>query len=222
MIKKVIWSSMIDYPGKISSVLFVGKCNFNCSYCYNRTLINEKDINFDKDILPKLIERKDFVSHVIISGGEPTTDDEFETILQKLYNSGFTIGVHTNGSNPDMILKYIDKIDFLGIDIKSSEEKYNSIAGVEVNFNKVIETVKKAVENNKNLEIRTTLFPKYVDMDDCIEIAKKLKELGVKEYQLQQFYSVNGAEEIEAYLDDKLVKIQQECNKILPTKLKTK
>lgn len=222
MIKKVIWSSMIDYPKSTSAVLFVGKCNFNCSYCYNRTLIKENDIEFDKNILPKLLERKDFIDHIIISGGEPTTDDEFEIILQKLYNSGFVIGVHTNGSNPDMILKHIDKIDFLGIDIKSSEEKYNSIAGVEVNFNKIIETVKIAIENNKNLEIRTTLFPKYVDMDDCIAIAEKLKELGVKEYQLQQFYAVNGAEEVDSYSTNKLFEIQENCNKILPTTLKTK
>lgn len=222
MIKNVIWASMIDYPGKTSSVLFVGKCNFNCSYCYNRTLLKEKDIYFDRQILPKLIERKDFVSHVIISGGEPTIDEEFENILEKLYENGFLIGVHTNGSNPEMIKKHINKIDFLGIDIKSSPEKYNDIAGTLVDFDKIIETVKIAVDKNKNIEIRTTLFPKYVDTEDCFKIAQKLKELGIKEYQLQQFYSVNGAEQIESYSSEKLLEIQKSCNKILPTTLKTK
>ena len=222
MIKKVIWASMIDYPGKISAVIFVGKCNFNCSYCYNRTIINEKDIDFDKYILPKLLERKEFVPYVIISGGEPTADEEFEDILEKLYKNEFVIGVHTNGSNPEIIKKHIDKIDFLGIDMKSSKGKYDYIAGVKVNFDKVKETIKIAIDNKKSLEIRTTLFPKYVDTDDCVEIAGMLKELGVKEYQLQQFYAVNGAEDVESYSNDKLMKIQEECNKILPTILKTK
>lgn len=222
MIKKVIWASMIDYPGKIATVLFVGKCNFNCGYCYNRTLVSEKDIDFDQQIFPKLLERKDFIPYVIISGGEPTVDKEFGSIVEKLYNNGFVIGVHTNGSNPEVINKYIDKIDFLGIDMKSSEGKYDYIAGVNVNFDKVKETIKIALDNKKGLEIRTTLFPKYVDIEDCIEIAETLKELGVKEYQLQQFYAVNGAEDVEAYSNDKLMKIQEECNKILPTVLKTK
>ena len=38
MIKHVIWASMIDYPGNTSAVLFTGACNFNCDYCYNKTL----------------------------------------------------------------------------------------------------------------------------------------------------------------------------------------
>ncbi len=222
MIKKVIWASMIDYPGKISAVLFVGKCNFNCSYCYNRTLINETDIEFKKNILPKLVNRKDFVTNVIISGGEPTTDEEFENILEELYKEDFTIGVHTNGSNPHIIQKHIDKIDFLGIDMKSSEKKYEKISGTPVDFNKIKETIKIAVDNNKNLEIRTTLFPKYVDLEDCIEIAKTIKELGVKEYQLQQFYVTNGAEDVTPYSNDELVEIQKRCNEILTTVLKTK
>lgn len=222
MIKKVIWSSMIDYPKNTAAVIFVGRCNFNCSYCYNRTLLKENNIEFDKYIFPKLIKRKEFIDHIIISGGEPTTDEEFETILEKLHKNGFTIGIHTNGSNPDTILKHINKIDFLGIDIKSSEGKYNNIAGAQVNFNNIISTVKIAVDNNKKIEIRTTMFPKYVDIQDCIEIAKKLKELGVKEYQLQQFYAVNGAEEVESYSTKELLNIQEECNKILPTTLKTK
>ncbi|WP_456393159.1 4Fe-4S cluster-binding domain-containing protein, partial [Persephonella sp.] len=30
--------SMIDYPGKISAVVFVQGCNFRCPYCHNREL----------------------------------------------------------------------------------------------------------------------------------------------------------------------------------------
>ena len=31
-------ASTIDYPNVISTVLFVGKCNWNCDFCYNRNL----------------------------------------------------------------------------------------------------------------------------------------------------------------------------------------
>ena len=100
---------MIDYPGQTATVLFTGGCNFNCDYCYNKTLKQAEDKVFDKVILPKLLERQDFVNHVILSGGEPTIDKEFEYILDTLNKHGFIVGVHTNGSNPDKIINNIDK-----------------------------------------------------------------------------------------------------------------
>jgi pyruvate formate lyase activating enzyme len=222
MIKKVIWASMIDYPENISTVLFVDKCNFNCSYCYNKTLKNEKSIDFEKIILPKLLERKEFIDHVIISGGEPTTDENFGNLVSTLFNNGFVVGIHTNGSCPSVIKKYIDKIDFIGIDVKSSEKKYNDIAGVEVDFEKIKQSIKIAICSNKKIEVRTTLFPKYVEIEDCIDIARNIKKLGINEYHLQQFYAVEQLEKVEPYLYSKLNEIQKQCNKILPTKLKTK
>lgn len=222
MIRHVIWASMIDYPGHISTVLFTGKCNFDCSYCYNKTLAKQKTIDFNKEILPKLLERKDFVNHVVISGGEPTVEPEFNNIVDTLYKNGFTIGIHTNGSHPEIIQKNIDKINFYGVDIKTSKEKYNNITGINFDITNLKETVEMLIENNKNYEFRTTLFPKYVENEDVLQIAEWLNIIGAKKYYLQQFYSINGAEEVDPYTFDKIQEIRDECNKIIPTVLKTK
>ena len=32
-------SSLIDYPKKISAVVFLMGCNFNCPYCHNPELV---------------------------------------------------------------------------------------------------------------------------------------------------------------------------------------
>ena len=32
-------NSLIDYPGKISCVLFLSGCNFHCPYCHNPDLV---------------------------------------------------------------------------------------------------------------------------------------------------------------------------------------
>ncbi|MBN1836187.1 MAG: 4Fe-4S cluster-binding domain-containing protein, partial [Spirochaetales bacterium] len=32
-------TSLIEYPGKLSTVLFVGGCNFRCPFCYNAALV---------------------------------------------------------------------------------------------------------------------------------------------------------------------------------------
>ena len=91
MSKSVIWSSMRDYPDNICTTMFTGVCNFDCEFCYNRGLLKEKEINFEEEILPKLLERKDFINHVIISGGECTIHPDFEKVINTLYDNGFTI-----------------------------------------------------------------------------------------------------------------------------------
>lgn len=222
MIKHVIWASMIDYPGQTATVLFTGACNFNCDYCYNKTLKQAEDKVFDKVILPKLLERQDFVNHVILSGGEPTIDKDFEYILDTLNKRGFIVGIHTNGSNPDKIINNIDKIDYLGIDIKTSFDKYDIVSGTKVNVDNVKKTIEYVVQSGKNYEFRTTLFPRDVNEQDVINIAKYLKDIGAKKYHLQQFYPVNGAENIASYPEDTIKEFARKCNEIIPTVLKTK
>ncbi len=222
MIKHVIWASMIDYPGQTATVLFTGACNFNCDYCYNKTLKQAEDKVFDKVILPKLLERQDFVNHVILSGGEPTVDKDFEYILDTLNKHGFIVGVHTNGSNPDKIINNIDKIDYLGIDIKTSFNKYDIVAGTKTNVDNVKKTIEYVAKSGKNYEFRTTLFPRDVNEQDVISIANYLKEIGAKKYHLQQFYPVNGAEDIPSYPETTIREFTRKCNEIIPTVLKTK
>lgn len=222
MIKHVIWASMIDYPEHTCTVLFTGNCNFKCAYCYNKTLVHAEDLNFYEKILPVLIERKDFIDHVIISGGEPTVDPHFDYIMDKLYENGFKIGLHTNGTNPEKLKQHLNKIEFIGMDIKSSFSKYNSVAGVIVDIEKIKTSIKLILESNIKYEFRTTLFPKEVDKNDVIEIATILKELGAKKYHLQQFYPVNGAENVPSYTLETINNMTEECNKIIPTILKTK
>lgn len=224
MITQVLWASMVDYPGHTCAVLFVDKCNFNCSYCYNKNLKNKKALDLDKQILPKLKERQDFVNHVIISGGEPTQDEQFEYMLDKLNEAGFIVGIHTNGYNPEIIKRNIDKISFFGIDIKTSLNKYCMACGITDKkvIDKVKETVTFVVQSNKQYEFRTTLFPEHVDMQDAISIAHFLKNIGANAYHLQQFYPVNGAKECTPYTYSKLLEIQSACSSIIPTKLKSK
>ncbi len=222
MIKHVIWASMIDYPGQTATVLFTGACNFNCDYCYNKTLKQAEDKVFDKVILPKLLERQDFVNHVILSGGEPTIDKDFEYILDTLNKCGFIVGIHTNGSNPDKIINNIDKIDYLGIDIKTSFDKYDIVSGTKVNVDNVKKTIEYVAQSGKSYEFRTTLFPRDVNEQDILNIAKYLKDIGAKKYHLQQFYPVNGAENVQSYSEDTIKEFTRKCNEIIPTVLKTK
>ena len=218
MVKSVIWSSMIDYPDNICTTLFTGVCNFDCEFCYNKGLLKEKEIDFEKEILPKLLERKDFIDHVIISGGECTIHPEFEKVINTLYENGFKIGIHTNGYAPEILDRIIDKIDYVGMDIKNDFENYNEITQKRVDVDKIKTSVDLILKSGINYEFRTTVYPKYVDKENIVTIAKYLKDVGSKKYVLQNYFDHNKT--VIPYSAEKMKEIQAECSEYLPTTLR--
>lgn len=218
MIKSVIWSSMIDYPDNVCTTLFTGVCNFDCEFCYNKGLLKEKELNFEKDIFPKLMERKDFIDHVIISGGECTIHPEFEKIVNRLYENGFKIGIHTNGYAPEILERIIDKIDFIGMDIKNDFDNYDEITNIQVDTDKIKKSVDLILNSKVKYEFRTTVYPKYVSMENLISIAKYLKNAGAKSYVLQNYFDHNKT--VIPYSTEMLKDMQMSCQEIIPTKLR--
>ncbi len=149
---------MIDYPNHIATVLFFDKCNMNCTYCYNRSLKDKKTIKFS-EILEQLKERKPFINHIILSGGECTVDENFIDIVNQLAAEGFMIGIHTNGLNLDIIKKVADKIDYFGLDFKASSEYFEAVTQIPTsNYRRVVDTLLFLISNKKNYEVRTTLM----------------------------------------------------------------
>ncbi len=218
MIKSVIWSSMIDYPDNVCTTLFTGVCNFDCEFCYNKGLLNEKDLDFEKNIFPKLLERKDFVNHIIISGGECTIHPEFEKIVNRLYENGFKIGIHTNGYAPEILEKIIDKLDFIGMDIKNDFLNYDKITNSNIDVDKIKKSIELIVKSGVNYEFRTTVYPKYVSRENLESIAQYLNDKGSKEYVLQNYFDYDKT--VIPYTTEKLKEMQMACSAYLPTRLR--
>lgn len=220
MIKSIVWSSMIDYPEQVSTVLFVGTCNWRCDFCHNLTLLDKPTIPFE-NVFKKLIQRKSFINHIVISGGECTCWNKLEQIIDLLKDEGFVVGIHTNGSNPKMLKNIINKIDFIGMDIKTSKLKYDFITNSEIKYEDILESINIIIKTNIQYEFRTTVYPQYVNINDCYEIAEVLRSYGIKEYIIQQFDNLhldNCA--VTPYSKNYLIKIQNKCNKIINTKIR--
>lgn len=215
MIKSVIWSSMIDYPDYVCTTMFTGVCNFDCEFCYNRGLLKEKEMDFQKEIMPKLLERKDFVDHIIISGGECTIHPDFEKVINTLYENGFKIGIHTNGYAPEMLEKVIDKIDFIGMDVKNDFDNYNEITQKQIDISKIKKSIEIIIKSGVKYEFRTTVYPKYLNTENVLKIAEYLKSVGSKKYVLQNYFDYNKT--VIPYATEKLKEIQNECNEYIPT-----
>jgi len=186
--------SLIDYPGKVAATIFTIGCSFRCPFCYNPGLIEgtAKEIS-ENNILSMLEKRKKILDGIVICGGEPTIQPDLLEFCAKLKQLGFSVKLDTNGSNPDMLKKLVDKklIDCIAMDIKTSFAKYEKAAGMKTN----IENIKKSisiVKNLKDYEFRTTCVPGIVDEADLIEIAKYLKANNAnKKFFIQQFRNKN-------------------------------
>ncbi len=146
-------SSLIDYPEKISAIIFTQGCNFRCPYCHNPELI-EKNCS---PIPPPTLRWRDGVGGIIeflksrigkldgvvITGGEPTLHKDLPEFISKIKTLGFAVKLDTNGTNPQMLQELIDKklIDYVAMDIKAPLDKYCDVVCANVDTNKVQQSI---------------------------------------------------------------------------------
>ncbi|MDH5795269.1 MAG: radical SAM protein, partial [Candidatus Bathyarchaeota archaeon] len=92
-------TSLIDFPGRISSILFTVGCNLRCPFCYNGRLIIEPKPPFlsEEDALRVLESRKKYVDAVVITGGEPALNEDLSFFVRRLKEKGFSVKLDTNG-----------------------------------------------------------------------------------------------------------------------------
>ena len=72
-------TTLLDYPGKVASTIFLGGCNFRCPFCQNGILVvapGEQPDYSQEELLTFLKKRKGILDGVRISGGEPTLFDK--------------------------------------------------------------------------------------------------------------------------------------------------
>ena len=181
-------SSFIDYPGKICTVYFTPGCNFRCAYCHNSPAVMGKgELIKEEEILLYLEKRKKFIDAVCISGGEPTLQEDLDWFIEKLKSKGFFIKLDTNGTNPDILQKLLDKklIDYVAMDIKGPLYKYSLLAGIEVAVEPIKESINIIKNSNIDYEFRTTICKELLSPNDIRNIANLLK--GSRAYYLQNF-----------------------------------
>jgi pyruvate formate lyase activating enzyme len=172
----IVKSSLIDYPGKIATVLFVPGCNYNCFYCHNRGLIEEiTDILDLNEINEFLQKRQGLIDGVVISGGEPTLHDDLPLFFKSLKNLGYLTKLDSNGSNPEMISTLIEQghVDYFAIDYKAPIDKYSLYCGDNSDAINVLESIQLLLDNHSQFEVRTTVIPQ-LSLDDLIQMAKEL------------------------------------------------
>ena len=187
--------SLIDYPGRIASIVFVTGCNMRCPFCYNFDLAlkNYKKLHIysENEILEKLARGRNLVDSVEITGGEPTLQPGLEAFMQKCKQLGLMVKLDTNGTNPRIVKELITKglVDYIAIDIKAllEQERYVKAIGVpnEAMADNIKKSIRIVIDSRIPHEFRTTVVPGLIDLDDLPKMAAEIK--GADAYYLQQF-----------------------------------
>ena len=186
--------SLLDYPNKVSCILFTRTCNFRCPFCHNGlTLLEdfETEISFD-EVISFLKKRQGILDGVVISGGEPTLMPDLADKIRVIKNLGFLVKLDTNGSNPDILLDLLEEglIDYVAMDIKNSINKYDLTVGAKVNHERILKSIDILKSSGVEYEFRTTLIKEFHSKEDMYEMGKMLE--GHKNLYLQKFQISDG------------------------------
>jgi len=189
--------SLVDYPGKISCIVFTIGCNFRCHYCYVPQLVlSEKAKGLREvplnEVFSFLEKNKGLNEAVTITGGEPTLQPDLPGFIKRVKEMGYSVALETNGTNFEMLKLLIEEnlVDYVEMDIKNrlDFEKYNLTVGGVLNeemFENIKKSIKFLLRGNVSYEFRTTLVKEFHRVEDVIEIAKSIK--GANVYYLQNF-----------------------------------
>lgn len=176
-------------------------CNYNCKWCIDKTLKNQKGegwcINNDsksmmseanvRNIIESAVKMKS--KGIIISGGgEPTLNKNTELLVELADEKGIITGMFTNGAslNEENMRKYIKGLSFIRFSFDDyNAENYSRTKGVGAHmYDKVIKNIKRCVELKKELKadkcrigIDFIIIPDNVDK--MISIYKETLAMGV-------------------------------------------
>lgn len=182
--------SLIDYPGRISAVVFTQGCNFRCPFCHNPELVDPE--RFDElipaaEILSFLKKRKGRLDAVVITGGEPTLLPPLIPFLIDLKEMGYRTKLDTNGSRPDRLEDALARnlLDYVAMDIKAPLERYREVTRAETNPEQIRKSIALIMNSGIDYEFRTTAVKSLLSAADLDQIGRLIP--GAKRFVLQKF-----------------------------------
>jgi pyruvate formate lyase activating enzyme len=223
-IKGFLETSFVDWPGRVTSVLFLPGCNFRCPFCHNHELV-VNPAGYDdiprSSIMARLTELKEWVDGVCISGGEPTIHPRLPSLMAEVKELGLSVKLDTNGSRPDVLRHLLSEglLDCVAMDIKAPLDKvsYARAAGTPVDVAAIQESIALLKKGKVEYYFRTTVVPALHKGEDLLHIARHLS--GSSSLTLQNF---NAADPLDprfkgaaSYHADWLVGMQERITPIL-------
>lgn len=184
-------TTLLDYPEHVAATVFCGGCNFRCPFCHNSDLVlsyESQPVISENEIFDFLNKRKNIISGVCITGGEPTLQGDLWKFIRQIKDIGLLVKLDTNGYRPDVIKRLVDGnlLDYIAMDIKSGLTNYPSASGVSgLNCDNIKESVDFIMNSGVQYEFRTTVVKGIHTKEDFVEINSLIK--GCSLYFLQNY-----------------------------------
>ena len=187
-------TTLLDYPGKVATILFTLGCNLRCGFCHNPEFVLPNEVEKRMgDLIPEenffvfLEERKSFIDGVVICGGEPTLHKDLPEFTKKIKNLWLLIKLDTNGSNPTMLQHLLREnlVDYIAMDIKHIPGQYSEITNASIPIKRYSESIELIMTSQIDYEFRTTVIQWVHTPDDIAVIAQNIH--WAKKYILQNF-----------------------------------
>ena len=135
----LVKTTLVDFPGRVASSLFLCGCNLRCPYCYNAGLVLGGKAAADdiyataEEVFLHLEKRKNVLTGFVISGGEPLINPLTPYLIRYAKTLGYRVKLDTNGTLPDELNAFIAddtmRPDFIAMDIKTSPSRYGELLG---------------------------------------------------------------------------------------------
>ncbi len=182
--------SLIDYPGRISAVVFTQGCNFRCPFCHNPELVDPQrfaDRIPEAEILAFLEKRRGRLDAVVVTGGEPTLQSELIPFTIHLKAMGYLIKLDTNGALPGVLEDLLGRklLDYVAMDIKAPLERYGEVTKTKTDGERIRRSISLIMGSGVDYEFRTTAVRSLLGLEELEAIGRLIP--GAKRFVLQKF-----------------------------------
>lgn len=173
-------TTLLDYPGHVAATIFTGGCNFRCPFCHNSDLVVNSTMSpciSQEEIFSFLKKRKNVLSGICITGGEPTLQTNLSEFIKKVRSLGYKIKLDTNGYRPDVISSLLEDnlLDYIAMDIKAGLSNYAKVSGIpNLDTSKIKESISIIENSGIDYEFRTTVVKELHSQEDFLEISEML------------------------------------------------
>lgn len=189
-------STLLDFPGKLSCILFSGGCSMKCPYCYNKNLLSGDNKTIDPNLIFSFINsRKGILDGVVFSGGECTIHKDYLIdSAQWCKDNGLAVKIDTNGTFPNVVKEMVQKnlVDYIALDYKypNIKNEYMKFHDNTILRNRFEETLNFLIkDSNIAFETRTTIHPDITSEEVANEILRELEQFGYNGTHYFQFFN---------------------------------
>jgi anaerobic ribonucleoside-triphosphate reductase activating protein len=181
--------SALDYPGKLSAVVFLQGCPWRCGYCHNPHLQPVAGAMADgwNRVRALLDRREQLIEAVVFSGGEPTADTALVAGAREVRDRGLRTALHTAGVYPRRLRRALADFDWVGMDVKAPFRSYDRITHIPGSGRRARASVDEILKLAPSYEFRTTYHASLLREDEVFDLASTLSRMGARHFALQSF-----------------------------------